>query len=184
VSVITPNAAIADRWTCAREAKILRRPLEQFLRSRGLPLAVQAQVQVLEDVARVGTYFLEAAYAAYAKDHWEALPLLPRQASLLAKSAFALAGAVCELIGTPQHAQLAAAEVVTGFFTPRYGSRLAARVSVEGMVWCALRSPHGLLDQLLESIAVLSVPAITENNESCVQAASEKLAERIAAINP
>jgi hypothetical protein len=184
VSVIIPNAAIADRWTCAREAKILRRPLEQFLRVHGLPLASEGEGQVMQDVARVGRYFLEAAYAAYARDHWEALPLLPRQASLLAKSAFALAGAVCELIGTPQHAQLAAAEVVTGFFTPRYGSRLAARVSVEGMVWCTLRSPHGVLDRLLESIAVLSVQAIIEKSESCEQAASEQLAARIAAINP
>jgi hypothetical protein len=41
-----------------------------------------------------------------------------------------------------------------------------------------------LLDELLESIAVLCVQGIIEDDESCVRAASERLAERIAAINP
>ena len=154
------------------------------MRSQGLALAVEGEDSVIQNVARVGTYFLEAAYVAYVQEHWDALPLLPRQASLFGKSAFALSGAVCELIGIPQHYQMAAAMAVTDFFTPRYGSRLAARVSVEGMVWCSLRSPQRLLDQMLEAIAVLSVQAIIENDESCVRAASEQLAERISAINP
>lgn len=184
MSIITPNAAIAERWTKAREAKILRRPLERFMRTRGLPVAEDEEGKVTLDVARVGAYFLEAAYSAYTLKHWAALPLLPRQASLLAKSSFALAAALCELIGAPEHNQVAAALVVTDFFTPRYGTAVAARVSVEGMVWRALRSPQGLLDELLESIAVLCVQGIIEDDESCVRAASERLAERIAAINP
>jgi hypothetical protein len=160
---------------------VLRRPLDQFLRTRDLKLSEAGVDQNVATLARVTEFFIEAGFADYAKHNWERLPLSARQCSILSKIAFAIGAGLASSVGKPQHAQLAAALAVATFFTPRFGTAAAARLSVEGMVWRCLR--HGsALDRILEEVENEAVLAVARNEDANIVDVVELIRERIAAI--
>jgi hypothetical protein len=151
------------------------------LRTRGLKLSDVDVDQNIATLARVTEFFIDAGFAAYAKHNWERLPLSARQCSILSKVAFAISAGLALSVGKPQHAQLPAALAVSTVFTPRFGSALAARLSIEGMVWRCLR--HGsALDQLLEEIENEAVLAVARNDDAHIADVVELIRERIEAI--
>ena len=124
MAVVFPNPAIARRWNGALKARLMRAPLEEFLRSRGIATARAGAGQDSDDVTRAAVQIIEAARAVGSTRRPGGVPL--SDSAIVAHLSCLVTRTLAALIENPDVWRVAALVCTAQILSPLLGLTGAA----------------------------------------------------------
>ena len=178
MTILIPNATISRRWAGALEASIQRAPLERFLRSRGLPVAVRGPAQDSDNIARTCVYIVDKGLGVY--NHDAVAALFEPQMSVMGQVACTVCFSLGQLIGAPQ-AWRVPALVGAAQLLSRHTSLVAA-ASISAAAARAFTSSS--LPAERTDLGPRASSAVVRNDENEVDEVAQLIARYLAEASP
>jgi hypothetical protein len=127
MGIVYPKEAIARRWNGALRARMQRIPLEEFLKSRLLPIAPPGASQDSDNLVRATVCVVESGLGTYFHDRTRELAL--RQQALVGHLACLASRATSQVILQPEAWRVVALISITQLLSPWLGLNTAALAS-------------------------------------------------------
>lgn len=181
MALCIPDEAIASHWSAALRASRRRRPLEDFLRARGLSVASHGPTREADNLICASLHFLECGLQAHAAGQALPAPAATHYIAL-AQIGAAVAESLSTLIDRQAYWSIAASAAITDWLAARMGGPAAARMAVTAARRCAGRPRTGVADARLRAIKERVIRAVTHDEGGHAAAAAAVIAEAIAAI--
>lgn len=127
MGVVFPSEAVARRWSGARQARLRRAPLEEFLRAHGIALAPAGAARDSDNLVRATGFIVNAGLMLYLHNRSEVLT--PTQQAAAGHVACLVSRALAELISEASAWRIVALVATTRVLSPSTGLNAAAMAS-------------------------------------------------------
>jgi hypothetical protein len=127
MGIVYPSKAVARRWEGALQARLLRAPLERFLRAQGMVPAPRGVSKDSDDLAHATVSIVDAGIALYLIDRAPVLAF--GQRAVVGHAACLVSRALAEQIAQPDSWRIAALVSTARLLSPWVGLNAAAMAS-------------------------------------------------------
>jgi hypothetical protein len=179
MSLVFPNETIARRWQGALEARLLRAPLEAFLKARSLASAPAGVAQDSDNLTRATVMIVEAGLARHLGDRGEG-PRLSQQA-VIGHVACLVSRSLTQMISHPATWRIVALVSAARVLSPWMGLNAAAISAASSMRQFQKDLVRGLSSLDLRIIDG-ACAAIQVNDAESLEELSSDIASRLDAM--
>jgi len=127
MAIVFPNEAVAHRWNGARQARLDRAPLAEFLRAQAILPAPAGPAQDSDNLTRATVSIVEAGLARYGNGVWG--EIAAPQRAVVGHVACLVSRSLAELIHQPGAWRIAALVGTARLLAPSIGLGAAAAAS-------------------------------------------------------
>lgn len=176
--LLIPDETIARRWNGALQARLVRAPLEEFLRARKLDPAPAGACRDTDNLARAAIYIVEAGVSLYFEERTREQQDL--QHDLVGQAICAISHALAVLIETEASWRIAALVGTAKVLSARIGLNAAAHAAAAAARDYDAKLRNSSTGSDLREIGNQASIAIRKNEQTLVAVAARSTAQLLA----